>query len=296
MLPTFVSSGDAPRLAPCLPYHPRPSAPRQRLPAGACDCHFHVFDDAYPYAEPRSYTPTPAPMASYRHVMSTLGIDRAVLIQPSVYGRDHALFEAALASYGAWMRGVAVVYGDTPDSDIERWDRLGARGTRCNALFEGGAALEDMTRVVDRVRPFGWHVQLLVNVARSPRIAIDLADMGVPVVVDHIGHFPADQGVQDPGFANLVSLVREGRAWVKLSAAYRLTAERRDFSQLQPMVDALLRAAPDRLVWGSDWPHPAMHPPMVDDGVLADAVLDWLSPADLQRVLVDNPTALYWHR
>jgi len=296
MLPEFVSSLEAGAVTSYLPHLPRPSPPRQRLPVGACDCHFHVFEDAYPYADPRSYTPTPAPMASYVHLKSTLGIDRAVLIQPSVYGRDHALFEAALAAHGAWMRGVAVVYGDTPDSDIARWDRLGARGTRCNALYEGGATLEEMTRVVDRVRPLGWHVQLLVDVARSPRIAIDIAERDVPIVVDHFGHFPVDRGVRDPGFANLVSLVREGRAWVKLSAAYRLTPERRDFSHLQPLVDALLRAGPDRLVWGTDWPHPAMHAPMIDDGVLADAVLDWLSPADRQRVLVDNPTALYWHR
>ena len=279
-----------------LPQRPYPTLPRQRLPAGACDSHFHVFEDAYPCAEPRSYTPAPAPMDSYRAVMSALGVDRAVLIQPSVYGRDHRLFESMLAQHGAWMRGVAVVYGDTPDDDIARWDRLGARGARCNALYEGGATLEEMRCVIDRVRAFGWHVQLLVDVARSPRTAIDIADLNVPVVVDHFGHLPVEKGVNDPGFANLVSLVREGRAWVKLSAAYRLTNERRDFSRFQPMVDALLRADAGRLVWGTDWPHPAMRAPMIDDGVLADAVLDWLGPADRQRVLVDNPTALYWRR
>lgn len=270
--------------------------PRQRLPAGACDCHFHVFEDAarYPLADPRSYTPTPATLADYRRMAEAVGIERAVLVHPSVYGRDHRSFEDTLAECGSWMRGVAVVHPDTPDEMIERWHRLGARGSRCNALFAGGAALNDLPEVAARVRALGWHLQLLIDVSADPGALARVADLGLPVVVDHFGHVDARQALASPGFANLLALVREGRAWVKLSGAYRISPQRRGFDDVAPLVQALWQANPRQLLWGSDWPHPAIQPPMPDDGDLADALFDWLGEAELLQLLVDNPTRLYW--
>ena len=183
-----------------LPFQAEVSPPAQALPAGACDCHFHVFEPltigdagalAFPLATPRSYTPTPAPLAAYRAMAATLGLQRAVLVHPSVFGRDHASFEQVLASCRSWMRGVAVAFPDTPLQDIERWHALGTRGTRCNALFDGGVDLHDLSTIVDRVRPFGWHLQVLMDVARDPRQVLQLAELGVPLVVDHFGHVPA---------------------------------------------------------------------------------------------------------
>jgi 2-pyrone-4,6-dicarboxylate lactonase len=283
-----------------LPFRAEVTPPRQALPRGACDCHFHIFEPAgaqgrpFRYAEPRSYTPTPASLAAYRTMAHALGLERAVLVHPSVYGPDHTSFEHWLALCGDWMRGVAVVHADTPTAHIERWHALGARGTRCNVLFDGGVAADALPRIVDRVRGFGWHLQVLMDVSRDPQQVLALADLGVPLVVDHCGHVPATQALGSVGFQNLLALVREGRAWAKLSGLYRLTAQRRGFTDTVPLVEALLRANPAQLVWGSDWPHPAIAPPMVDDGDLAQALLDACSPAELQQVLVDNPTRLYW--
>ena len=282
--------------APYLGFKATVRAPRQRLPAGSCDCHFHVFEDSarYPLGEPRSYTPTAATLDDFRRMNQAVGIERAVLVHPSVYGRDHRSFEDTLSLCGDWMRGVAVVYPDSSDEMIERWHRLGARGTRCNALFAGGAGLSDLPEIAARVRALGWHLQLLIDVAADPGAVARVADLGLPVVVDHFGHVPAQQALASPGFANLLALVREGRAWVKISGAYRISAQRRGFDDVAPLVHALWQANPRQLVWGSDWPHPAIQAPMPDDGDLADALFDWLGESERQQVLVDNPTRLYW--
>ncbi len=280
-----------------LPFKAEITAPNRRVPAGACDCHFHVFDSgtAYPLAQVRSYTPTPAPLTAYRAMARTLGLERAVLVHPSVYGRDHTSFEDTLRANSEWMRGVAVVYLDTPGNDIERWHELGARGTRCNALFDGGAALQDLPSIVARVKDFGWHLQVLMDVDKDPDTVVQMADFGVPLVVDHYGHVGADRAMASKGFSNLLALVREGRAWVKLSGAYRISPQRKEYADVRPLTQALLRANPAQLVWGSDWPHPSIAAPMPDDGYLINALLDSCSPAELQQVLVDNPTRLYWN-
>jgi 2-pyrone-4,6-dicarboxylate lactonase len=282
--------------SPYLPFRTEVRAPRKRLPAGSCDCHFHVFEDAvrYPMGEPRSYTPTPAPLSAYRRMADALGLERAVLVHPSVYGRDHSSFEDTLAACGDWMRGVAVVYPDTTDAQIERWHALGARGARCNALYAGGAGLEDLPGIAARVAPLGWHLQLLIDVSADPDAVARIADCGVPVVVDHFGHVKASEALASPGFQNLLALVREGRAWVKISGAYRVSSQRSGFDELAPLVDALCKADSKQLVWGTDWPHPAISAPMPDDGDLADALFDWLGEKELQQILVDNPTRLYW--
>jgi 2-pyrone-4,6-dicarboxylate lactonase len=283
-----------------LPFRTEITPPSRPLPYGACDCHFHFFEPTsaegvpFPFSEPRSYTPTPAPLAAYREMADTLGIERAILVHPSVYGRDHTSFEYWLQRCAGWLRGVAVVYRETPTADIERWHGLGARGTRWNALFDGGVSPDALAQIVDSVRAFGWHLQVLTDVSRDPRQVIDLANLGVPLVVDHCGHTPAAHALGSAGFNNLLALVREGRAWVKLSGLYRLTNQRKDFTDTVPLVEALLRANPAQLVWGSDWPHPAIASPMVDDGDLIQALINICSYAELQHVLVDNPTRLYW--
>ena len=270
---------------------------RGPFPAGACDCHFHVFEDPgrYPLAEVRGYTPTLATIRDYRAMAGTLGLQRGILVHPSVYGRDHASFEDTLAANRAWLRGVAVVYPDTPDAAIERWHGLGCRGTRVNALFAGGADLDDLPSLADRVRPFGWHLQLLIDVAIDADRLVRLADLGMPMVVDHFGHVPAAGALQSRGFASLLSLVRDGQAWVKLSGPYRISPQRQGFDDVRPLAEALAAANPDQLLWGSDWPHPAMAAPMVNDGDLAQTLFDWFDDESLRRrILVDNATRLYW--
>ena len=155
-----------------LPFDSDVMAPIKPLPAGACDCHFHVFEllANYPLARPRSYTPTPAPFAAYKAMANTLGLSRAVLVHPSVYGSDHRSFEDTLRLNREWMRGVAVVYPETPAADIERWHDLGARATRCNALFSGGAAMQDLPNIIGKVKDFGWHLQVLMDVNKDPKV------------------------------------------------------------------------------------------------------------------------------
>lgn len=279
-----------------LPFNADVAAPSMILPHGACDCHFHVFEPSldYPLAALRSYTPTLASLASYKSIASALGLTRAVLVHPSVYGSDHRSFEDTLRLNQGWMRGVAVVFPDTFEEDISRWNELGARGTRCNALFAGGAAMKDLPKIIAKVKKFDWHLQVLMDVGKSPELVLEMANFGVPLVFDHYGHVNTDEAMKSKGFANLLALVREGIAWVKLSGAYRISDHRVSFDDVRPLTEALLRANSKQLVWGSDWPHPSISAPMPNDGHLINALIECCSPDQLKQVLVENPTRLYW--
>lgn len=280
-----------------LPFDKTLKPARARLPAGTCDCHFHIFDKAsvYPLAASATYAPTPATEADYQALREAYGIDRAVLVHPSVYGADHASYEALLAENDSWLRGVAVAYPGSTDTEIERWNRLGTKGTRVNVLFAGGPSRSDIDTLIDKVKPYGWHVQLFADLTEVADLAGHVVDRGLPVVIDHIGHAEPEQLIKSPGFSNLLSLMRDGRAWVKLSAPYRLSVQAPAYPEVRPLVDALMDANPAQAVWGTDWPHPSIHGPMPNDGDLVDLVFDWLpDEASRQAVLVDNPTRLYW--
>jgi predicted TIM-barrel fold metal-dependent hydrolase len=266
------------------------------------DCHFHIFDSArYQLAPGCAYVPEDAPLDTFRDLCLSRGVQRAVLVHPSVYGADHSSFEDALVSNGDWLRGVAVVYPDqaiTSDSQIERWDQLGACGTRINRLFPGSP--DDVDSVIDRVKPLGWHVQVLIDIVEDIDIAKQITARGVPVVVDHFGHHPVDELLRSSAFANLLSLMREGIAWVKLSGGYRVERTHGPWSSLLPVVDELARANDKRLVWGSDWPHPpsARHPfPHPEDIAIGHTIRQWLTHSELvERVMHENPAVLYGTR
>jgi 2-pyrone-4,6-dicarboxylate lactonase len=270
----------------------------RRLPAGACDSHFHVFDQArYTYAAGRHYTPADAKVDNYLALCARFGIDRSVLVHPTVFGADHSSFEDILTSQSGRMRGVAVVSPDTPEADIARWHRAGARGTRITNIFGGGPDLAAIQQIVARVKPFGWHVQMLVDLVEQPDFAAQVQALGVDVVVDHLGHHATDALLPSAGFANLLAMLHEGVAWVKLSAPYRLAADAHVDAGVQRLVETLAKVNPGRLVWGTDWPHPNSPYPVPDDAQLVAQVFNWL-PDDALRsaVLVDNPTCLYWPR
>lgn len=270
---------------------------RQKLPAGACDCHFHIFDEfeRFPLDPKRGYTPTVASSADYKALCQAYGIERAVLVHPSVYGPDHASYEHLLKEHGSWMKGVAVTYPSTTDKELERWHALGTRGTRINVLYENAHSTGDIDSILDKVRPFGWHVQVFSDLLRFPDLVTRLVDKGVVVVVDHLGHAPATELVKSAGFADMLSHLRAGRAWVKLSAPYRSSVQQPRYPDVTPVIDAIMRANPAQAVWGTDWPHPIVQPTMPNDGDLVDLVFDWFDdPALRQAVLVDNPTRLYW--
>ena len=271
------------------------------LPPGACDCHLHVFGPLarYPYASDRAYSPPEASFETYRtSVMERLGLGRAVLVQPSVYSTDNRAMLAAMAADreggGPSFRSVAVI-GDENEAALADLHQAGVRGVRVNRLFPGAEEADDLDRLAARIAPFGWHLQILIDVSEAPDRVRRLGDLPVPVVIDHLGHMPAARGRDHPGFQALLGLLRDGRAWVKLSAPYRLSAqEGPPYDDVRPLAEAVLAAAPDRAVWGSDWPHPAIPGPPPQPGRLLDPLFDWIDDADLgRRVLVDNPARLY---
>ncbi|QIL79977.1 amidohydrolase family protein [Diaphorobacter sp. HDW4A] len=267
------------------------------MPSGACDCHFHIFEAArYRYAEARHYTPQDATLDDYLALCNDLSIQRSVLIHPTVFGGDHLSFEDVLRSQGHRMRGVAVVAPDTPDEDIARWHALGARGTRITTIFSGDVNTQTIRRIVDKIKPFGWHVQLLVDVAQRPDLVAQVLDMGATVVVDHMGHHDAATIQQSAGFANLLSQLSQSGIWLKLSAPYRLSADCISDVHVQSLAERYLRVNPDRLVWGTDWPHPSCSNRIPTSQQLLTLMTQWLPDEVIRKkVLADNPARLYWN-
>jgi predicted TIM-barrel fold metal-dependent hydrolase len=281
----------------------QPRAPNAALPAGACDCHAHICGPAaaYPYDAERIYTPPDATIETYRHLLAVLGVTRAVLIQPSVYGTDNRAMLAALQAAGPGFRGVAVVEPDISARDVEALHRDGIRGVRLNLVDrrEGRNAVpvELVRALADRIAPFGWHIEFLVNLDEAPNFAGAVADLTVPIVLGHLGYprAGARDWIKAPAFAGLLSLLAGGRCWVKLTGPYRISsAADLPYSDVDAAAARLAQAAAGRLIWGSDWPHVMMKKPMPNDGALCDLLARWIpDAATRQRILVENPTELY---
>ena len=228
-------------------------------------------------------------------LLDTLGLDRGVIVQPSVYGTDNRATLDALRSEPDRLRGVAVVDADVGDDDLQEMHRLGVRGLRFNLMFRGGVGFELAGRLAERIGPMGWHLQFLLDISEFDGFAARLEQLPVDSVIDHMGHMPAEKGVEHPAFKDLLALLREGRTWVKLSGAYRLSGQDHPpFDDVMPMARALIETRPDRLVWGTDWPHPAVTRPMPNDGPLLDLLAEWApDPGTRHRILCENPAALY---
>lgn len=277
-------------------HDPVPRAPRLAVPAGATDCHAHVFGpyERYPLAEPRTYSPAEAGLAGYQAMHRAIGVQRGVLVQPSVYGFDNRAHLAALAELGPDYRMIAVLPVATPEATLREMHAAGVRGVRLTDRdLTGGVTVDQMEAVAERIGPFGWHIQVQYNVTERPEMAERIARCPVPVVIDHMGRCPAARGVGDPGMQGLLALLRDGGCWVKLSGAYYLSDEATPYADVAPIARALIAANPDRLVWGTDWPHPgADRPPNCGD--LMDLLGLWTADAALhRRILVDNPARLY---
>lgn len=268
--------------------------PRFRAPAGTTDCHLHIFGPyaRFPLQPNRSFTPPEASVADYRRLMGALGIARCVVVQPSVYGTDNSCTADAVEQLGA--RGVAVFGPEIDEAELKRLDRIGFRGVRLNLLFKGGVPLEAMEPLAERLAPYGWHLQLLLDARALPELAPRLRALPVPVVIDHMGYMPISVALDSPAVSTMRRLLGEGRTWVKLSGSYAVTADGPPYADVAPLARALLREAPERCVWGTDWPHPAAKGAMPDDAALLDLVPAWTGDAALQaRLMRDNAAALY---
>lgn len=265
-----------------------------RAPAGACDCHAHVYGppERYPLRPGRRYTPPAKYLADYQKMLRRIGIDRAVVVQPTVYASNDVTADALAASSGKW-RGVAKFTDGSVGTDFASMHRLGFRGVRVHGI--GGtseiARLEEIARAIE---PFGWHVQLHMESSLLPDLESRLRTLPVPVVLDHFARLQPQDGADTPPMHALLRLLATGRCWVKLSG-YNLVS-RRPFPHpdLQPIAAALIAARPDRMLWGTDWPHPSHEGPLPDDASLLTLFQTWATTRQVaQDILVRNPERLY---
>jgi len=268
------------------------------MPRGAVDCHSHVFGPVarFPYASGRSYTPPESPLAAYLAMLDAAGFAHGVLVQPSVYGTDNSCLLDGLAQAKGRLRGVVVADPRTLDArTIDEWTKLGVCGVRLNMAVAGGLPLDEMEPMAACLAEIGWHLDFISdNADRMVEVAPRLAKLRAPVVVEQMGRVKGGQPIELPGFQALLALLREGKDWVKLSHAYHITSQGKPYADTTPFARALVKAAPDRLVYGSDWPHPIVHGEMPNDGELLDLLAEWVpSPEDRNKVLAANPAKAY---
>ncbi|MFO1302888.1 MAG: amidohydrolase family protein [Burkholderiales bacterium] len=283
---------DAPRS-----FHPSPSAPSLRLPPGACDAHVHVFGPVarFPFAEGRSFTPCEAPKETLFALHDRLGIGRCVVVQSNAHGFDNGATEDAIAARRGRYAGIALVPLAVPDTELARLDAAGFRGVRFSFMRHLGRPepIGDVIAFAARLAPMRWHLQVHFESSLIHDLGPAIRRSPVPVVVDHMGRVDAGKGIGQPDFQALLSLVEAPHVWVKVSGAERASREGPPYADAVPFARALAEAAPDRVLWGTDWPHPNLgHVP--DDGALVD-LLTQIAPGAAQRqaMLVDNPARLY---
>jgi predicted TIM-barrel fold metal-dependent hydrolase len=285
----------------CQGPEPHPVKARFDVPDGTIDCHAHIFgpESRYPWSPRRGYTPPDANLETYLQLLNTIGgIERAVLTQPSVYGTDNSCMLDAVERMAGRFLAVAAVDEGVKDAELEVLNERGVRGVRVNLVDPGGMPFEDIGAVrafTERIRPLGWHLEVLIHVHTFENVRQVLGSMAVDVVVGHLGYMKADNGVDHPGFKDFLDLVRDGNCWVKTSGAYRITtSEQTPYRDVVPIARALIEANQDRIIWGTDWPHPYFSGRMPNDGALLDQIADWTSDQTLRRkILVDNPRVLY---
>jgi predicted TIM-barrel fold metal-dependent hydrolase len=270
-------------------------APRQKAPALSCDCHFHIFGpfDTYPMSPGRAYTSPAALVPDYLAMAETVGLQRMVVVQASIYGTDNAVTLDAIRQFGLHRaRGVAVIDDSFDDAALRTMHDQGIRGVRFNMVSGNGTPEDQLEALARRVAPLGWHIQIYADGPKMLEIGGLLAGLPVEVVIDHCGGVQAGLGVRHPQFQALLRLLDSGRAWIKV-CHYRASSTGAPFADVAANVKALVAAAPERCVWGTDWPHPQMDPPP-EAGLLLDQFFEWVPDAAVrQTILVDNPARLY---
>ena len=270
--------------------------PMRPAPSFASDCHIHVYDSRFPVAANAMLLPPDAHIDDYRAVQRRIGTTRTVVVQPSTYGTDNRCMLNALASLGAEARGVAVVDAGVSDAELERLAAAGVRGIRFNFMQPGASITVDMLAPLsERIAALGWHVQLNIRGDHIVQLEPLLSRLASPIVFDHFARIPPEAGVEHPAYAAVQRLIDRDRGWVKLSGAYlELKVGPPSYADIGALARAFIKTAPQRLVWGSDWPHPSVHDAWPDEAVLFDALCAWAPDEVLRRqILVANPEALY---
>jgi 2-pyrone-4,6-dicarboxylate lactonase len=286
-----------------LSFHPNPRKPVFRLPPGAVDAHCHVFGpgDRFPYADDRKYTPTDAPKEKLWALRDFLGFERNVIVQGTCHGADNRALTDALRSSAGRARGVASVTREVSDAELGELHAAGVRGVRFNFVkrLVDVTPREVLLEIAARIAPLGWHVVVYFEAQDLPDLEPFLAKLPVIVVVDHMGRPDLREPVEGPAFTRFVSFMRDhGNVWSKVTCPERLSISGPpNYLDFIPFARLIVETFPDRVLWGTDWPHPNMKSHMPDDGDLVDLVPRIAPTPDLQRrLLVDNPLRLYWER
>jgi 2-pyrone-4,6-dicarboxylate lactonase len=284
--------------AGCPPPHPSPRRPSLALPPGSCDSHCHVFGPAaiFPYSEDRTFTPAEAAVEELMARHGHLGIQRAVIIQSACYGPDHSVLLDALHRGEGRYRGVALIDDRTPRTEIERLHAAGVRGFRVHFLPHLRASLtwEDVAATAVRVADLGWHAEIHVQADGVVRFADAMLALPVPAVIDHLGRVDMPQDIGQVASDALRRLLDSGNVWLKTSGVDRVSREGPPFRDAVVLAAGLVAYAPDRVVWGTDFPHPNIAGDAPDDGQLVDLLADIApGPEALRRLLVLNPIELF---
>jgi 2-pyrone-4,6-dicarboxylate lactonase len=286
-----------------LVFHPSPSKPAFRPPPGAVDAHCHVFGpgDVFPYAPERKYTPGDAPKEKLWELRDYLGFERNVIVQATCHGADNRALVDALKASNNRARGIATVKQDVTDADLQALDAAGVRGVRFNFVkrLVDTTPREVLLSIAERIKPLGWHIVIYFEAAELHELYDFFTSLPTTVVVDHMGRPDVTEPVEGPEFELFVRLMRENtNFWSKVSCPERLSKSGPDgYDDVVPFARRIVETFPDRVLWGTDWPHPNMKSHMPDDGKLVDFIPRIARTAELQRkLLVDNPMALYWSR
>jgi predicted TIM-barrel fold metal-dependent hydrolase len=271
--------------------------PKLKAPPNATDCHHHIYDARFPADPSATLRPPDALVADYRALQKRIGTARNVLVQPSTYGIDNRCHLDALAAFGPSARMVAVVNDTVSAEELKRMHALGVRGIRFNLAQAGATTPEMLEPLSRRINELGWHIQINAPAAKIMEIMPILEErVPSPIVFDHLAHIPQPDGVNHPLFAKVRALMDKGRTWVKLSGAYADTkVGPPSYSDSSAVARAYAKAAPERCVWGSDWPHPTEQSKQLpDDALLFDLLTDWVPDEKARhRILVENPASLY---
>ena len=285
----------------CLPPDRNPRKPKVVLPKGAVDTHVHVFAPGYRLSPDRGYNPPDSTLADLKYLHATLGVERVVFTQPSVYGVDNSAILDGMAALNAETqnraRAVVAITMAISDAELAALDGRGVRGVRLNTDNKGGMPIEmkAIPELAARIAPFGWHIEFLFPGKDVVELMPVLSAVRVPISIAHFAYQPATAGVKAPGFQALLELMRRGNTWMKISGANRVSAtDLPPYDDVKPMAQALIAAAPQRIVWGTDWPHPNKYLVNPNDGDLVDAFGDWITDEAMRRkITVDNPAQLY---
>jgi predicted TIM-barrel fold metal-dependent hydrolase len=278
-----------------------PRTPKRSMPRRACDTHAHIMGPKarHPYSPARIYTPPDCLLTDYLHMLDILGVERAVLIQPSVYGTDNSVMLDAMKAANGRLRGVAVVADDVSDAELKNLNDAGVRGVRVNIVDvkdrkPGTLPMKALKSLAERIAPLGWHMEFLMHADEFPDLDKQFADFPVDIALGHLGYMTQGAPLEHPGFQALLRLMASGKAWVKLTGPYRITAAPLPYPDTAAFAKALLEANRERVIWGTDWPHVMLKGGMPNDGALADVLFDWMpDPMLRQQVLVRNPEKLY---